>query len=100
MSAMGCEAALKPATSAVSGTPRRLVLLPVPGSSRTSPLPHVSYRGQANKISRTSKASPGPRLHPEHRNSGFCPQGVGADRATLRLSAMCCEAALKPERAP
>ncbi|KPY05604.1 hypothetical protein ALO57_100882 [Pseudomonas coronafaciens pv. oryzae] len=40
LSAMGCEAALKPATSTVSGTPRRLVLLPVPGSSRTSPLPH------------------------------------------------------------
>ncbi|KPW76259.1 hypothetical protein ALO81_101592, partial [Pseudomonas cannabina] len=38
LSAMGCEAALKPVTLAVSGTPRRLVLLPVPGSSRTSPL--------------------------------------------------------------
>ncbi|MBW8021966.1 hypothetical protein E0H95_12920 [Pseudomonas syringae pv. tomato] len=36
MSAMGCEAAPRPATSVVSGTPRRLVLLPVPGCSRTS----------------------------------------------------------------
>ncbi|KPW19477.1 hypothetical protein ALO90_102023 [Pseudomonas amygdali pv. aesculi] len=38
LSAMGCKAALKQATLAVSGAPRRLVLLPVPGSSRTSPL--------------------------------------------------------------
>ncbi|WP_237241045.1 hypothetical protein, partial [Pseudomonas syringae] len=38
MSAMGCEAALKQVTSAVSAAPRRLALLPVPGSSRTSPL--------------------------------------------------------------
>ncbi|QBI60821.1 hypothetical protein E2N90_21975 [Pseudomonas syringae pv. tomato] len=45
MFAMGCEAALKPVTLAVSGTPRRPSLLPVPGSSRTSP--------------HTSEASPG-----------------------------------------
>ncbi|POP86644.1 hypothetical protein CXB34_11040 [Pseudomonas amygdali pv. morsprunorum] len=32
----GCGAALKPVTLAVSGTPRRPILLPVPGSSRTS----------------------------------------------------------------
>ncbi|RMV86174.1 hypothetical protein ALP04_101909, partial [Pseudomonas amygdali pv. sesami] len=38
LSAMGCKAALKQATLAVSGARRRLVLLPVPGSSRTSPL--------------------------------------------------------------
>ncbi len=38
LSAMGCEAALQPVTLVVSGAPRRLVLLPVPGSSRTSPL--------------------------------------------------------------
>ncbi|TSC36154.1 hypothetical protein FOM00_15920 [Pseudomonas sp. ST1] len=38
MSAKGCKAALKQATLAISGAPRRLVLLPVPGSSRTSPL--------------------------------------------------------------
>ncbi|AVB16359.1 hypothetical protein BKM19_024460 [Pseudomonas amygdali pv. morsprunorum] len=38
LSAIGCKAALKQATLAVSGAPRRLVLLPVPGSSRTSPL--------------------------------------------------------------
>ncbi|QOI06620.1 hypothetical protein D5S10_23925 [Pseudomonas savastanoi] len=35
---MGCKAALKQTTLAVFGAPRRLVLLPVPGSSRTSPL--------------------------------------------------------------
>ncbi|SDX12141.1 hypothetical protein SAMN05444064_11339 [Pseudomonas syringae] len=48
LSAMGCEAALKPVTLAVSGTPRRLVLLPVPGSSRTSPLPQPgpSYKSR------------------------------------------------------
>ncbi|KAA8716101.1 hypothetical protein F4W70_04790 [Pseudomonas cannabina] len=56
MSAMGCEAALKPVTLAVSGTPRRLVLLPVPGSSRTSPLPHSLSRPVR---SHTSEASPG-----------------------------------------
>ncbi|RMU06179.1 hypothetical protein ALP36_101899 [Pseudomonas syringae pv. coriandricola] len=38
LSAKGCEAAPKQATLVVSGAPRRLVLLPVPGSSRTSPL--------------------------------------------------------------
>ncbi|AVB21150.1 hypothetical protein BKM03_19425 [Pseudomonas avellanae] len=36
LSAKGCEAALKPVTPAVSDTSRRLVLLQVPGSSRTS----------------------------------------------------------------
>ncbi|QBI62120.1 hypothetical protein E2N91_16595 [Pseudomonas syringae pv. tomato] len=50
MSAKGCEAALKPVTLAVSGTPRRLVLLPVPGSSRTSPLLQIpTGRGQAKR---------------------------------------------------
>ncbi|SOS35947.1 hypothetical protein CFBP6411_04590 [Pseudomonas syringae group genomosp. 3] len=38
LSAKGCEAAPKQTTLVVSGAPRRLVLLPVPGSSRTSPL--------------------------------------------------------------
>ncbi|KAA8718260.1 hypothetical protein F4W70_03550 [Pseudomonas cannabina] len=33
---MGCEAAPRQTTSVVSDTPRRLILLPVPGSSRTS----------------------------------------------------------------
>ncbi|KCU98623.1 hypothetical protein A250_07293, partial [Pseudomonas syringae pv. actinidiae ICMP 9617] len=36
LSAMGCEAAPKPVTSVASGTPRRLVSLPVPGRSRTN----------------------------------------------------------------
>ncbi|NAT39252.1 hypothetical protein CU661_20290 [Pseudomonas syringae pv. actinidifoliorum] len=38
LSAMGCEAALKLATSAAPDVPYAPVLLPVPGSSRTSPL--------------------------------------------------------------
>ncbi|RMM11517.1 hypothetical protein ALQ84_101362 [Pseudomonas caricapapayae] len=38
LSAKGCKAAPKQATLVVSCAPRRLVLLPVPGSSRTSPL--------------------------------------------------------------
>ncbi|KAA8694943.1 hypothetical protein F4W67_11180 [Pseudomonas caricapapayae] len=38
MSAMGCEAALKQATLIVSDAPYAPVLLPVSGSSRTSPL--------------------------------------------------------------
>ncbi|AQL37536.1 hypothetical protein JN853_14445 [Pseudomonas syringae pv. actinidiae ICMP 9853] len=37
--AMGCAAALKPATSVVSDEPSRPVLLPVPGNSRASSLP-------------------------------------------------------------
>ncbi|RMQ21643.1 hypothetical protein ALQ08_103033, partial [Pseudomonas syringae pv. delphinii] len=49
LSAKGCEAALKPVTLAVSGTPRRPILLPVPGSSRTSPLRRTGYRGQAKR---------------------------------------------------
>ncbi|OZI83589.1 hypothetical protein CFN58_30295 [Pseudomonas avellanae] len=52
MSAKGCEAAPKPVTSVMSGTPRRLVLLPVPGSSWTSPL-------LRKPRSRTSEASSG-----------------------------------------
>ncbi|AVB19966.1 hypothetical protein BKM03_12480 [Pseudomonas avellanae] len=73
MSAKGCGAALKPVTLAVSGTPRRQILLPVPGSSRTneaSPGPllrRTGYRGQA-------KCRP-VRCH----TACFCPQGVGAD---------------------
>ncbi|KAA8695189.1 hypothetical protein F4W67_12505 [Pseudomonas caricapapayae] len=44
MSAMGCEAAPKQAASAGSDTPMRLVLLLVPGRSRTSPLLRPSGR--------------------------------------------------------
>ncbi|WP_152533213.1 hypothetical protein, partial [Pseudomonas syringae] len=47
--AMGCEAALKQVHPVVPDTPRRLVLLPVPGSSRTSPLLHSIKRGQAKR---------------------------------------------------
>ncbi|NAT60348.1 hypothetical protein CU666_20915, partial [Pseudomonas syringae pv. actinidifoliorum] len=36
LSAKGCEAAPKQAASVVSGASRRMVLLPVPGSSRAS----------------------------------------------------------------
>ncbi|ATV16842.1 hypothetical protein CUB86_01385 [Pseudomonas syringae pv. actinidiae] len=49
LSAMGCEADPKPATLVVSDAPRRLVLLPVPGSSRTSPLRKPGYRGQVKR---------------------------------------------------
>ncbi len=48
----------KPATLVVSGAPRRLVLVPVPGSSRTSPLPHKRSVARSVHISR------------------FCPEGV------------------------
>ncbi|NAT56977.1 hypothetical protein CU666_00280, partial [Pseudomonas syringae pv. actinidifoliorum] len=60
LSAKGCEAALKPVPPAVSDTSRRLVLLPVPGSSRTSPLPQKTRdRGQAKRRPvRSYKASP------------------------------------------
>ncbi|RMN39198.1 hypothetical protein ALQ59_04583 [Pseudomonas syringae pv. apii] len=43
LSAMGCEAALEHATSAMSGKPRRPFLLPVPGSSRTSEASPVRF---------------------------------------------------------
>nr|MBL3833832.1 hypothetical protein [Pseudomonas syringae pv. theae] len=60
--AMGCKAALKQTTSAVSGTPKWLVLLPVPGSSRTS------------------EASP----EPLHRNALFDKHRVTAATGSMR----------------
>ncbi|RML45986.1 hypothetical protein ALQ95_200169 [Pseudomonas syringae pv. ribicola] len=45
MSAKGCEAAPKQAASVVSGASRWLDLLPVPGSSRTSPLVWLDLKG-------------------------------------------------------
>ncbi|NAT26218.1 hypothetical protein CU665_26785, partial [Pseudomonas syringae pv. actinidifoliorum] len=62
--AKGCEAALKPVTLAVSDTPRRPILLPVPGSSRTSPT--------KTERSWASEASPGPPLH-KHRFALYNP---------------------------
>ncbi|NAS77679.1 hypothetical protein CVE28_13600, partial [Pseudomonas syringae pv. actinidiae] len=59
LSAMGCEAALKQVTSAVSAAPRRLALLPVPGSSRTSPL--LQNRDIANERSVARSAPTKPR---------------------------------------
>ncbi|MBL3866335.1 hypothetical protein EGU77_05880 [Pseudomonas syringae pv. theae] len=44
---MGCEAAPKQATSAVSGTPRPPVLLSVPDRSWTSPLPRLRPESKA-----------------------------------------------------
>ncbi|ATV17957.1 hypothetical protein EGV01_12210 [Pseudomonas syringae pv. theae] len=62
---MGCAAALKQVTSAVSGTPRRSVLLPVPGSSRASLLPRPPAR------IKSGRCLSGPQR-------GFCPEGVRA----------------------
>ncbi len=76
MSAKGCEAAQKQAASVVSAAPRRLALLPVPGSSRTSPLPQKNDRGPA-------------KCRPVRTHNALLPGG----RADL--SAKGCEAALK-----
>ncbi|SOS32707.1 hypothetical protein CFBP6411_01347 [Pseudomonas syringae group genomosp. 3] len=69
LSAMGCEAAPNQAASVVSGTSRRLVLLSVPDSSRTSPLLRKPrYPGQAKRRPvRAHKA-----LRPAGR--GTCPR--------------------------
>ncbi|SPF11689.1 hypothetical protein PSCFBP3800_01644 [Pseudomonas syringae group genomosp. 3] len=66
---MGCEAAPNQAASVVSGTSRRLVLLSVPDSSRTSPLLRKPrYPGQAKRRPvRAHKA-----LRPAGR--GTCPR--------------------------
>ncbi|KAA8705538.1 hypothetical protein F4W70_21815 [Pseudomonas cannabina] len=82
--AMGCEAALKQDTSVLPDTPRRLVLLPVPGSSRTSEaspglllalraeacfpsssrLVHHAGRGaSAQESGRNRTTQPSPKLH-------------------------------------
>ncbi|NAT66897.1 hypothetical protein CU664_28415 [Pseudomonas syringae pv. actinidifoliorum] len=60
---MGCEAALKQVTSAVSGTPRRSILLPVPGSSRASSLPRPPARSKSGRVSiwPTTELLPGGR---------------------------------------
>ncbi|NAT61722.1 hypothetical protein CU666_29605 [Pseudomonas syringae pv. actinidifoliorum] len=64
----------------MSGTPRRLVLLPVPGSSRTSPLLHANSFGDKRSVARSAPTSTlrgmhfsphQPRRHPRHRLS--CP---------------------------
>ncbi|MFH7611400.1 hypothetical protein RA272_28270, partial [Pseudomonas syringae pv. tagetis] len=79
---MGCEAVLKQATLIVSDAPYASVLLPVSGSSRTSPLLRLGRLW-------TSGASHDPNTPGQNQHS-FCPEGVGAD-----LSAMGCEAVLK-----
>ncbi|QED86351.1 hypothetical protein PSYTB_23175 [Pseudomonas amygdali pv. tabaci str. ATCC 11528] len=83
LSAMGCKAALKQATLAVSGAPRRLVLLPVPGSSRTSPLLQTW-------ISRTSVGL----LRPEGRGSGLVRDGLQSGPKTGHLGCIWCTEAL------
>ncbi len=65
--AMGCAAALKPATSVVSDEPSRPVLLPVPGNSRASLLPRPPARIKGGRC-----------LFGPQR--GFCPEGVGTGR--------------------
>ncbi|KAA8718960.1 hypothetical protein F4W70_01535 [Pseudomonas cannabina] len=81
----------------MSGTPRRLVLLPVPGSSRTSPLlQKPRYCGQTKRRPVRSHASLGViHTFEVRRNPGFCPKGVGANRATLRLFAKAMFQAIK-----
>ncbi|KAA8715755.1 hypothetical protein F4W70_05610 [Pseudomonas cannabina] len=66
MSAMGCVAGPKPVTLVVSDVPCVPVLLPVPGSSRTS------------------EASPGPL---PHKRGGTCPlHGLSRERTCIAVS--------------
>ncbi|NAT21437.1 hypothetical protein CU665_00540 [Pseudomonas syringae pv. actinidifoliorum] len=60
MSAKGCEAALKPVTSAVSDATRRLFLLPFPGSSRTSPLLQNRDIADKRSVARSAPTKPRP----------------------------------------
>ncbi|QDW02894.1 hypothetical protein FFH21_026225 [Pseudomonas sp. KBS0707] len=58
-----CEAALKPVTSVASDVPCVPVLLPVPGSSRTSPLPHkrsVAWSAPFRSKRNTASWNPSP----------------------------------------
>jgi hypothetical protein len=73
---MGCEAAPNPVTSAVTDVPCASVLLPVPGSSRTSPLLHIpADRGQAKRRPvRTHNA-----LLPGGRGRGLVRDGLRSD---------------------
>ncbi len=54
----GLRSGPKPATLVVSGAPRRLVLLPVPGRSRTSPLPRPAARIKSRIVHNLSTKRP------------------------------------------
>ncbi len=80
MSAKGCGAAPNQAASVVSGASRCLVLLPVPGRSRTS------------------ETSPGPlprnAFLPAGRRSGLVRERLRSGPKTGRLGCICCTAAV------
>ncbi|KPZ12681.1 putative Transcriptional regulator TyrR, partial [Pseudomonas syringae pv. viburni] len=75
---MGCEAALKPITSAGSGEPSRQVLLPVPGSSRASSLLRKPRdRGHTKRRPVRIYKKPKNRTHAHRRISpNPSPQGI------------------------
>ncbi|AVB18306.1 hypothetical protein BKM03_02665 [Pseudomonas avellanae] len=77
LSTKGCEAILKQTTLILPDA--LCAWLPVPGSSRTSPLPQ-----------KKGGRGPAKRRPARCRATRFCPEGVGAD-----LSAKGCEAILK-----
>ncbi len=87
LSAKGCEAALKSVTLVWLIYRMRLFCCRFPSV-------RGQVRSQKNERSWTSEALSDPLLRNTH-HAGLLPEGVGADRATLRLSAKGCEAALK-----
>ncbi len=63
LSAKGCEAALEQATLILPGAPCVPVLLPVPGSSRTSPLLHSKQIADKRSVARSAAEFPLSGLH-------------------------------------
>ncbi|RMR05501.1 hypothetical protein ALP93_101138, partial [Pseudomonas syringae pv. helianthi] len=79
LSAKDCKAAPKQATLVVSGAPRRLVLLPVPGSSRTSPL-----------LQNLDIVDSEGLLRPGGRGSGLVREGLQSGPKTGHLDCIWC----------
>ncbi|RMV43474.1 hypothetical protein ALP10_101320, partial [Pseudomonas syringae pv. helianthi] len=79
LSAKDCKAAPKQATLIVSGAPRRLVLLPVPGSSRTSPL-----------LQNLDIVDSEGLLRPGGRGSGLVREGLQSGPKTGHLGCIWC----------
>ncbi|KAA8696401.1 hypothetical protein F4W67_04600 [Pseudomonas caricapapayae] len=117
LSAKGCKAAPKQATLVVSCAPRRLVWLPVPGSSRTSPLLQtldIADKRRAASARRTwertcpRRAAKRPQNRPPwlylvHRGVWFCcrfPAVRGRVRSCKPWISRTSEGLLRPQNRP
>ncbi|AVB19161.1 hypothetical protein BKM03_07805 [Pseudomonas avellanae] len=110
MSEMGCEAAPNQAASVVSGTSRRLVLLSVPDSSRTSeasPGPHTQRASARRAWERTCprwaakrNQNRPPWLYLVHRGGWFLLPVPGSSRTSplLRRTGYPGQAKRRPSR--